>query len=89
MSTGFKLIQEIFFHASWTNFGWQNILKGTVLPVLTSMERIVGHIAHELEHYVGMFIEFGKKKIEVRIPPTAKPTNAGELGMQIGEETFY
>ena len=24
--------------------------------------RIVGHIAHELEHYVGMFIEFGKKK---------------------------
>ena len=50
--------------------------------------RIVGHIAHELEHYVGMFIKFGKKKIDVRIPPTTKPTNVGELGMQIGEETF-
>jgi len=30
-----------------------------------------------------------RKQIVVRIPPTAKPTNAGKLGMQIGEETFY
>ena len=35
--------------------------------------RIVGHIANELKHYVGMFLEFGKKKIEVRISAAARP----------------
>ena len=44
--------------------------------------RIVGHIANELKHYVGMFLEFGKKEIEVRIPAAARPANAGEFGLR-------